>query len=52
MKGDQLKFFTANLAQRESEKNCIIYLDYKAYTWWNENEVGPKKVPVLSVLYI
>ena len=36
MKGDQLKFFAANVAQRESLRNCGIYLDYKASTLWNE----------------
>ena len=36
MKGDKLKFFTANVAQRESLENCSIYLDYKASALWNE----------------
>ena len=33
---DRLKFFTANVAQRESLKNCSIYLDFKASALWNE----------------
>ena len=36
MKVDQLKIFTANVAQRESLDNCSIYLDYKASALWNE----------------
>ena len=36
MKGDQLKFFTANVAQKESLRNLSFYLDYIASAWWNE----------------
>ena len=34
MKGDQLKFFTANVAQKESLKNLSFYLSSTLWGHW------------------